>query len=238
MRRSLAVLVSVWVLPGHVIAYRDAPALPDPDYSPSGPIESPSSRARRVAANLEGFELALGLGVSGPLGDFMKNGSMDSLVAAGMPLFVGVGYRVSPVFSLGVVGQYAPMSTKNCDPGSSCSASDDRVGGEMRFHAEASQALSPWLSLGMGYEWLKLSEKGGAVWDVKLKGLDFDLGLGMDLRASQTFTIGPLLDFRYGKFGSASGSMRGTGSYSGDIPGSDQSAHEWLTFGVRGAFTL
>lgn len=145
---------------------------------------------------------------------------------------------MSPLFSFGVVGQYAPMFTKNCDRGASCSASETRLGGEMRLHAETSEGLSPWISLGVGYEWLSLSEKGVPVWDMKLGGLDFDLGLGMDFRVSQTFTIGPFLDVRYGKFASASGSMSSSGSYSGDIASAEQSAHEWLTFGVRGAFTL
>jgi len=135
--------------------------------------------------------------------------------------------------SVGLAFQYAPLVTKNCDTGSSCSASDKHLGGELRLHITPEQALSPWISVGAGYEWLSLSETGASSGDGGLNGWDFDFELGGDVRVTSSMTLGPYVGLRLGNYGSAS-----SGSNSADIASANQTTHGWLAFGVRGAFTL
>ncbi len=252
MMKTLAAVVACLLVPGLAAAqYGDAPpayyapppAGPPPGYAqPAAPPGYYSSREQYAppepSANLEGLALSAALGYGTAFGGLMKDGSGNDLtmsdgISGQIPLSLGVGYRANPLFSFGVAFQYAPLTTKNCDPGSSCSASDTRIGVEGRLHLVAEQSFSPWLSGGIGYEWFSLSESGAYVGDLTLKGLDFEFQAGGDFRVNSTFTLGPYLGLRFGTYDSAS-----SGSASADIPDANQTSHGWVTFGIRGAFTI
>jgi hypothetical protein len=49
----------------------------------------------------------------------------------------------------GVAFQYAPLRTKNCDTGSTCSGSDKYVGIELRLHLVPYRVFCPWISVGV-----------------------------------------------------------------------------------------
>jgi opacity protein-like surface antigen len=187
--------------------------------------------------DLQGLELSLGLGYGTPFGDIYKSGSdsvaLGDSISGQIPIGIGLGYRIHPLFSFGLTFQYAPLMTKNCDSGSSCSASDTRFGVEGRLHGATEQLFSPWISFGLGWEWFSVSESGSQSEDVSFNGLDFDFQVGGDIRVSPAFTVGPFLGVCVGNYGSFS-----TSGVTVDIPDSYQTTHAWMTFGLRGVFTL
>jgi hypothetical protein len=255
MTRSLLTVAMCLLVPSVAAAqYNNAPppgyyapppgyyAPPPAGYPPPGTQYAPAV-APASSANLEGFALSFGLGYGSPLGDIMKNTSgvnmaMSDGISDQIPFTLGAGFRVNQLFSLGLALQYAVLTIKNCDTGSSCSGSDTRLGAEGRFHFAAEQSFSPWLSVGLGYEWLGISETGANVFDLTLKGADFEVQAGGDFRVSPTFVLGPYVGLRAGTYSSSSVSMPGVGAGSADISDANQTTHGWLTFGIRGMFTL
>jgi len=248
-RILLTVVTSVFVSGTALAQYSDAPPsgyAPPPSGPPSGYYRQPGSYPSETeyvppapSANLQGFALSIALGYGTAFGDLMKDDSGNGLalsdgISGQVPFVLGIGYRVNPLFSFGLALQYAALATKNCDTGASCSASDTRIGVEARLHFLAEQPFSPWISGGLGYESFSLSESGAIAADASLTGVDFDFQVGGDIRVNPTFTLGPFLGVRTGTYSSVSSS----GSTSVDIPDANQSAHGWITFGVRGAFTL
>jgi opacity protein-like surface antigen len=192
-------------------------------------------------ANLQGLELSLGLGYGTPFGDIYKSGSdsvaLSDVISGQIPLGVGLGYRVNPLFSFGLAFEYVPLITKNCDAGSSCSAHDIHLGIEGRLHFATDQSFSPWISGGLGYEWISLSESGSQTGDMSASGLEFNFQVGGDYRVNSAFTLGPFIGLHVGNYDSLSASAQGQ-SGSADIPSANQTTHGWMTFGLRGAFTL
>ena len=235
--RKLACVAFVLLLP------RLAAAQVEDGYAPPAAVPVYTPPVREVpapaAANLQGLTLGIGFGYGIPFGDILKSSSsgsgvsMSDGISGQIPFALSVGYRVGPLFSFGAVFQYAPLTTKNCDSGSSCSASDTRIGLEARVHLLAEEPFSPWFSLGGGYEWFSLSESGAQSGSGTLTGLDLDLQVGGDYRLAPFLTLGPYVGLRLGNYDSGS-----SGGSSADIPDANQATHGWLTFGARGAFTL
>jgi hypothetical protein len=146
-----------------------------------------------------------------------------------------------PLLSFGVAFNYAFLSAKNCPTGSTCSASDKRVWGEVRFHVIPDRVFSPWISVGGGYEWFDLSETTRVLGShLDLSGWEADVEVGGDIRATPFLTLGPYLGVRAGRytFRSLLGTGVTTGYGSRDIDSEDQTTHGWVAFGVRGAFAL
>ncbi len=187
-------------------------------------------------ANLKGFTLSAGVGYGIPFGEALKNGAMSDIISGQIPLEAGLGYRVNELLSFDVTFQYAFLTTKNCDAGSSCSAGDTSLAFAAKLNFATEQSFSPWISAGVGYEWLSLSESGTQTMDMTLKGLEYDFQVGGDFRVGPAVVLGPFIGVRVGNYDSGSASTGGS-SGSGDIPSSSQGTHGWLTFGIRGTFT-
>jgi len=216
----------------------DKPSSDAPEYyTPSVDEEQSTPRI-----NFAGPELSAGFGFGTPMGDMAKDSNGNGLalsesLSRQIPLSFGLGYRTGPIFALGIALAYAPLTTKNCDPGSSCSASDLRLGLEGRLHSAAQEPFDPWFSFGVGYEILSLSESGNVSGESTLEGFDLDFQLGGDIRLGKLFALGPFIGLRIGKYHSASFASS-TSHASADIPDANQATHGWLTFGLRGSFSL
>lgn len=254
--RNLLAFGLVMLIPGVAAAqYGDPPpaygASPAPGYASPPGYRAPASggHVRRdhaddaSAGQIQGFVLSFGLAYGSPFGDMVKSSSgtstsMSDGISGQVPFMIGVGYRPHPVFSFGAKFEYAPLLTKNCDTGASCSASDKYLGIEARLHFAVEQSFSPWISAGLGYEWFDLSESGAYVADMGLNGLEFELQAGGDIRVSPVFTLGPFVGIRFGNYDSASVNIPGSMNASGDIADANQATHGWVAFGLRGAFTL
>jgi hypothetical protein len=64
----------------------------------------------------------------------------------------------------------------------------------------------------------------------------FNFEVGGDIRLARIFVLGPFVGLRLGQFSHLSVEGTGITPQSADIP--KQALHEWIAFGVRGAFTL
>lgn len=218
---------------------------PPPGYYPAYPPTAVQP-ATPPSARLEGFMLSVALGYASAWGDADKdsNGSgeaMTDVVTSHVPFILGVGFRPAPMFSFGGVFQYGVAQLKNdCSAGVSCSAADIRVGVEGRLHLIPDQLFSPWISLGVGYEWFTLdSSSGSRSTSATFSGWEFmNLEAGGDFRVATVFTVGPFLGVRVQQFDHMKTSGLGSSATDQDIPSSYTAVHGWVAFGVRGAFTL
>jgi hypothetical protein len=193
---------------------------------------SPSPAAAQSAQDRPGFDIGLRLSAGLPLGKIASgtlSGDLSDSIKVLIPLQLDLGYRVNGTFTVGGYFAYGYAVTKGCDPGSSCSATDTRVGlqGTMRFPSGGS--FVPWVGLGLGYEWLTLKQDSQSA---SVKGWEFlNLQVGGSFLASPEFGIGPFASFSVARYGEIE-----YGGVSVDIP--DTAFHEWLQIGVRGTFSL
>jgi outer membrane protein W len=223
----------------------DAAAAPAAEPAPAAPAAEAAPTAGVAASSAEPgkFFLGLRLGYGLPMGDAVKDGKMSDGVSGQIPIWLDVGYMVTKNIMVGLYGQYGivSMADNTCVSGADCSASDMRFGVQGQYHIMPTEKINPWVGLGVGYEILSWTVKaGGAEGNVKYKGMEFvNIQGGADFKVTPGIGIGPFLSFSMGQYGSASMKTTGTGAdvdTSEDI--TDKAMHEWLTFGVRGAFNL
>lgn len=181
-----------------------------------------------------GFGLFLGkaTGDEPPLADFSNK----------VPIWIDLGYRFSPNFLVALYGQYA-FATLSCPTGFRCTgASVMRFGVQAQYGFAPDATIAPWVGLGVGYEIVSATlTTGGVENSFNLKGVEFlNLQAGADYMVSKAVGIGPFLSFSLGRY--SSGSKDGPAltvpnePTDGGIP--KKEFHEWLVFGVRGAFSL
>ena len=187
-----------------------------------------------------GFRTGFGKGFGRDLeGD---DDSGTSALKGQIPIWIDLGYRIPRLF-VGGFFQYGFVligDNPTCDKSNvSCNVYDIRFGIESQFHILPGKIFDPWLGVGFGYEILGQSiSSGSQSVSVSLRGLQFvDFQVGGDYRVSDSFAIGPFVDFSVGQFSSASISAPAPiGDTDADIK--DQKIHEWLTLGVRGVFDI
>ena len=207
------------------------------------PAEHDDSEAERMvqAPTLPtmGPFLSLGLGVGIVSGrqdsrNLVSSETLDDLSKA-LPLTMGVGYRFSPRWSGDVSFTYAPVSFAVASYDSD-SANDFYLGAALRWHWLSRGTLHPWVSLGLGVEWLSFHSNDYT--DVEARGYDLDLQIGSDTRVSRSWTIGPYASARAGiyKHLSLHPHWRGGSPSEVDLSFSDLALHEWFTVGLRGTF--
>ncbi len=184
------------------------------------------------------FFVGLRLGYSIPLGK--AGGDEDeeldlSFVSSGqIPIWLDLGYRVTPNLVLGLYGSYAfGFVGDACVEGADCSANQIRFGVQGQYHLSPGESFNPWFGLGIGYEILNLHFEGqGSDFDESFKGFEFaNLQVGGDFKVSDSVGIGPFVSFSLGQYSSV-----GFGDSSEDLE--KKTLHEWLTIGARGAFNL
>lgn len=242
--------LSALLLSGAALA-QDPPATDEPSDAAAAPAAAPAEAAPAAApaeANASAtagaepgkFVLGLRLGYALPMGSAAKNQKMSDSISGMIPIWLDVGYMVTPNIMVGIYGQYGliSMADKACPSGADCSASDLRFGVQGQYHLSPSENLDPWFGLGIGYEsasWK--ASAGGQEMKTTYSGLEFlNLQGGADFKLSPAFGLGPFVSFSMGQYSSASVTLPGLGEVSGSI--TDKAMHEWLTLGVRGAFNL
>ena len=195
--------------------------------APAPPADANASAPADTAAEPGKFVVGLRLGYALPMGSVMKDSSMSDGVSGMIPIWLDLGYMVTPNIMVGLYGQYGFVSLKNCE--GDCSASNLRLGVQGQYHLSPAEKLDPWFGLGIGYESMSMKRTGV---EGSASGLEFlNLQAGLDYKLSPAFGIGPFLSFSLGQYSSVS-----SGDLSMDIP--EKAMHQWLTFGVRGAFNL
>jgi outer membrane protein W len=205
-----------------------------------------TTHASPAEAKEAGFELGFRTGYAMPFG----KGSSDEIrdlregVSGTIPIWLDLGYRLTPHFSVGAFGEYAPGFAgawwdSFCENGNvNCSVHDIRVGAQMHYHFLPFQTLDPWLGVGAGYEWLVFSTSSGdKEASLTAPGIEFvhaQAGIDFPIDRDVAALLGPFVGFSIGQFSRFSCNSEGT------ICPSIQkkTLHEWLTFGIRASFVL
>ena len=185
-----------------------------------------------------GFSAAARLGYGIPMGKVAGDATdISDGVTGKIPIWVDVGYRLSPALFLGGYFQYGIGIPKDCPTGASCSVGVKRLGFEAVFHLMSDAGFNPWVGAGLGYEWLSISYSGdGQTVDGGADGFEFlNLQLGGDFAVNDQFGIGPYAAFSVGQYDTRSISSGGA-TLSASID--DKAFHEWLQFGVKCTFDL
>lgn len=230
---------------------------------------APSLRAEESAsepASLDGAERRIQLGLRtgfgvpfggyadvrqlGTLLDTDVNSLSDDTYGA-IPLWLDIGYRLTPRLLLGVYVMYGLVLPKagaatdplggGCPNGLDCSGAGIRFGLQGQYHFAPAARVDPWLGLGVGYEWITSHVEGQAFGfpiDVETEhgGPELlHLQGGVDVRLSPAFALGPFAALSAMQYTSCSATLDGEYTTC-RLP--DAAWHGWLVFGVRGALGL
>jgi hypothetical protein len=186
------------------------------------------------------FALDLKVGYAIPTGNSVSGAAISDSFSGALPLEVAGRYRFTPNLSAGLYFGWNPAFVKSgvCDPGTSCSGSDMRLGLEVMYGFNPT-GMNPWISLGTGWEWLKASQSGGATTvSATLNGWEyFNLQAGVDFPLSKLFALGPYVGYSGGTYSGRSITLNGT-TDSGSIDSSIRAFHGWFQFGAKGTFNF
>ncbi len=141
----------------------------------------------------QAFELTAGMNYTQGFGQFQKGNAnnINDIANAGVGFDVGAGYRINPMVSLGVDGQYQEFSTgRTFDSQSSARGAAFDV--DATVHFSPYRRLDPWLKVASGYRLL---------WQVPAIGVTtlyhgFDIAkvqAGLDIRSAPGVAIGPMI---------------------------------------------
>ena len=209
-----------------------------------------SGNTARADATPTGVEVGLRAGYAIPLGDAAGGNPSTSLsnVFSGMiPIQVDAGYRFTPNMMVGAFFQYGIASIASgsgsvgaacSQSGVSCSGSDMMFGAQFHYHLMPDQTIDPWAGIGIGYEIANFSASaGGQSAGESFSGFQFvNLQVGGDYKVMPNLGVGPFVMFSLGEYSgcSFSGGLSGGGSCTIQ----NTAMHEWLTFGIRGAYDI
>lgn len=211
---------------------------------------SPARGAERAES---GVEIGARLGYAFSAGHLgaPPNGSDDPLgdfVGGQIPLWLDAGYRFNPTLYLGAYFSYG-FGIVNDDRQNlcrnanvSCSASDLRLGVMGMFHLPPLAQLSPWVGVGVGYEWgtfsLEQSAIGSSNTDYDWAGFEFaNFQTGADYQVAQKVAIAPFLSVSLGQFRNTTTTTTTANNkveMNNDLV--KTSLHEWILIGVRVVF--
>jgi hypothetical protein len=203
-----------------------------------------------------GFEAGLRLGYGLPLGDVSEGEPLSDGISGHVPLWLDLGYRVTPQLFLGGYGQYGFGSLSGdlettCDNledqaeasggSGSCSIAVIRLGLQGHYRFTPERESSGWLGLGLGYEWMPITIEAEAQGSraeatITASGFEFfNLQFGWDFDLAPQFRLGPFVTFSMAQFDSADATC--SGGLTCPTPDFDNRAmHQWLFFGARGVF--
>jgi hypothetical protein len=204
------------------------------------PAEGGEAKASgEAAASTEGvpdtggkIKVGLRLGYGLPMGESAKGAKMSDGISGMIPIWLDLGYMVTPNIMVGLYAQYGLLMIKDCPSGVDCSGSDMRFGLQGQYHLSPAESMDPWFGLGVGYEMMstKLSA-GGADTTATLSGLEFaNIQAGADFKVGP-LGVGPFVSFSLGQYSKAKVETP-AGSADGDI--TDKAMHQWLVIGVKG----
>jgi hypothetical protein len=203
-----------------------------------------TARTARADATPTGVELGLRTGYSLPFGDVAGGGnaSLSDAINGVLPIWLDAGYRFNPNMYVGANFQYGIAFLNTSKPpcnasGVSCSGSDLMFGIDFHYHLMPDQTIDPWGGVGVGYEILNASfSQGGQSAGVNYNGFQFfNLQVGADYKAMPNLGIGPFVMFSLGQYSNCGFS----GALSmGSCSIQNTALHEWLTFGIRGAYDI
>lgn len=169
------------------------------------------------------IKVGLRVGYGLPMGETSKDNKLKDSVSGMIPIWLDLGYMVTPNIMVGLYAQYGIMMLNSdvkdaCDD---CSASGMRFGLQGQYHLSPADSLDPWFGLGVGYEMFNFKSPLG---DANATGLEFaNIQAGADFKAGDSLGVGPFASFSIGQYSKVEGN---------DIP--EKGMHQWLVLGVKG----
>lgn len=140
----------------------------------------------RVAAPTNAFELQVGTGYTQGFGMVAPGVGIPSIAGAGIAADVDLGYRVNPLWSFGVQGEYQEFTNER---NAAARGAAGNVGAT--FHAAPTMRGDPWLRIATGYRGLWSVNPPGTP-TTALHGFEIAKAqLGYDVRVSPRFAIAP-----------------------------------------------
>jgi outer membrane protein W len=212
-----------------------------PETVPATDAPADGTAGGAVSTDDAGGKIHLGvrLGYGIPLGKASDtdNGDLNKLYSGKIPIWLDLGYFVTPNVMIGLYGQYAiaMIADDFCTEGADCSGSVIRIGLQGQYHLSPGESMNPWFGLGIGYEIANFSAEadtplGSIEIDGSAKGLEFaNIQAGADFKVADNVGIGPFVSFSLGQYSSFE-----SGDSGGDVE--EKAMHEWLVIGVKGSF--
>jgi peptidoglycan-associated lipoprotein len=142
------------------------------------------------------LELTVGTGYTEGFGQLTGDVGMPSVAQEGMAVDLGIGYRLSPHWSIGTMGEFQEFRAERAH-----SALGAVAGLQAAYHFAPYRRVDPWISLGAGYRWLwevynnsPNVPVNGNTPQVLTQGIQMArLLVGMDIRMTQEFAMGPFI---------------------------------------------
>ena len=212
---------------GVIVAHSSAPSATAPSVgaqpapsvgappSNSSVMDSGASTAAGPREFSSAFEAGLRLGIGLPVGNAGHSPvdtqrKVSDLATWRVPLWIDVGYHVSPSSTYGVYAQFGVGGSGDSCSGK-CDWSDLRFGAQGQWHLQPSGDVDPWLGLGLGIEALSFQQFGsvfdqntGQAFGIRIKellwGPELLLQGGLGMRVDDAVELGPYLSASVGNF--------------------------------------
>jgi len=143
-----------------------------------------------------------------------------------IPVEIDAGYRTTH-FYVGLSYRYG-FAFVNTSTNPASGAEDLRLGVNAQVHLAPGHPFDPWLGFGVGYEWLSSDASGpltNAAYYPPASGLELaNFQLGGDIAVARHLAVGPFIGVSLGQYSNV-----------GQHEVNEQQ-HQWLEFGLRGAF--
>lgn len=145
-----------------------------------------------------------GLGLTFPAGSLTEKTAFADRSGTGLTFGGGIGYGLSRYLTLDLAASYGMLSSVSST--STCAACEGRsfdVGLGLAYHLAQGLAIDPWISLGVGYRSLTITEPSAdatkASLEQSFEGLDLArIGLGGDFFPLPWVGVGPSFDVAIG----------------------------------------
>jgi hypothetical protein len=200
------------------------------------PPEAPGIAREPAPDLLAGrFTASADAGFVVPLGSIASGVGLNQLASTSLSFGGALGVGLGRAAELRALGHYVPLaSSGTC---ASCGGHTYDLGLGLVYHVSQALAMDPWVSYGVAYRSLHISDDAadarstdrhalpGDATSISYKGLDFArLSLGADFRPLRALGVGAYMETDLGSFFSR--------------PGADTAASVYLFFGVGARITL
>ncbi|MFT3914441.1 MAG: outer membrane beta-barrel protein [Anaeromyxobacteraceae bacterium] len=172
------------------------------------------------------YAASLRLGYAVGVQDYAKDIKMRDTLNSQVPIQLDLGFKVLPKVTLGAYVSYGFAHVGSaCPVDASCSGNVTDFGLQLQYRF-ATRPVSPWASVGVGWEKTSFEVEKAKT---KAEGLDLlRLAAGWEWPVNDTFGVGPFVQYQLGRYESYT--IPGTTSDPG------KTIHGWFTIGFRGTF--
>jgi hypothetical protein len=201
--------------------------------SAAAPASAEDLPARRI-------ELAASVGYAAPFGDAEQGSRVSDTAFGAVPFTLDGSYRLTSLVGVALRVRYGVAIPTLCASASDCQASlgsDLVLGAGARFHLPRVWVVSPFVDVGLGYEWLTTRLVDAGATSTRSYGgpVLAELQLAAPFALGERLTLGPELGASIGRFVHYDLGTNAL-SPSGSVPSG--AVHAWLSLGVRLGFAL